>query len=185
MNDGDEFTVGSLTLRIIHTPGHTLGSVCIYCPQERALFTGDTALGLGTVAISPPPHGDMALYLQSLAKLQTIDSAVMLPGHGIAVHDVPAKLQELIDHRHAREEQILKLMAKGKRTVKAMLGAIYPELDKRMLTGRHAPDRGAPRQARAGRPREAERRGVVTLRIAPYTARTKPRGSAYQQGGSA
>ena len=133
MNDGDEFTVGSLTLRIIHTPGHTLGSVCIYCPQERALFTGDTALGLGTVAISPPPHGDMALYLQSLAKLQTIDSAVMLPGHGMAVHDVPAKLQELIDHRHAREEQILKLMAKGKRTVKAMLGAIYPELDKRML----------------------------------------------------
>lgn len=133
VNDGDEFTVGSLTLQVIHTPGHTMGSVCIYMPQEKALFTGDTALGLGTVAISPPPHGDMALYLRSLGKLQTIDSAVMLPGHGIAVHDVPAKLQELIDHRHAREEQILKLMAKGKRTVKAMLGAIYPELDKRML----------------------------------------------------
>ncbi|MEK7248234.1 MAG: MBL fold metallo-hydrolase, partial [Chloroflexota bacterium] len=114
MNDGDEFTVGSLTLRVIHTPGHTLGSVCIYCPEERALFTGDTALGLGTVAISPPPHGDMALYLQSLVKLQTIDSAQMLPGHGIAVHDVAAKLQELIDHRRAREEQILKLMANGK-----------------------------------------------------------------------
>jgi glyoxylase-like metal-dependent hydrolase (beta-lactamase superfamily II) len=134
VNDGDEFTVGSLTLRIVHTPGHTMGSVCIYMPQEKALFTGDTALGLGTVAISPPPHGDMALYLQSLAKLQTIESSVMLPGHGIAVHDVPAKLQELIDHRAAREEQILKLMAKGKRTVKAMLNAIYPELDKRMLT---------------------------------------------------
>ena len=111
-----------------------MGSVCIYMPQEKALFTGDTALGLGTVAISPPPHGDMAHYLQSLAKLQTIESSVMLPGHGIAVHDVPAKLQELIDHRAAREEQILKLMAKGKRTVKAMLNAIYPELDKRMLT---------------------------------------------------
>jgi len=133
MNDGDEFTVGSLTLQIVHTPGHTLGSVCIYIPQERALFTGDTALGLGTVAISPPPHGDMALYLQSLARLQTIDAAVMCPGHGIAVHEVAAKLQELIDHRHAREEQILKLMAKGRRTPKAMLGAIYPELDKRLI----------------------------------------------------
>ena len=133
MNDGDEFTVGSLTLQIVHTPGHTLGSVCIYIPQERALFTGDTALGLGTVAISPPPHGDMALYLQSLARLQTIDAAVMCPGHGIAVHEVAAKLQELIDHRHAREEQILKLMATDKRTPKAMLGAIYPELDKRLI----------------------------------------------------
>jgi glyoxylase-like metal-dependent hydrolase (beta-lactamase superfamily II) len=103
-------------------------------PQEKALFTGDTALGLGTVAISPPPHGSMSLYLESLAKLQTIEASVMLPGHGIAVNDVPAKLQELIDHRRAREEQIMKLMANGKRTVKAMLSAIYPELDKRMLT---------------------------------------------------
>ncbi|MEO6196829.1 MAG: MBL fold metallo-hydrolase [Dehalococcoidia bacterium] len=133
MNDGDEFSVGSLTLRIVHTPGHTLGSVCIYIPQERALFTGDTALGLGTVAISPPPHGDMGLYLQSLAHLQTLDSAVMLPGHGIAVHDVSAKLQELIDHRHAREQQILTLTEKGKNTAKKMLSAIYPELDKRLV----------------------------------------------------
>lgn len=133
VKDGDEFTVGGLTLQIIHTPGHTLGSVCIYIPQEKALFTGDTALGLGTVAISPPPHGDMALYLQSLDRLKAYDSAVMLPGHGIAVHDVRSKINELISHRHAREEQILKLMAKGKRTVKQMLSAIYPELDKRLL----------------------------------------------------
>jgi glyoxylase-like metal-dependent hydrolase (beta-lactamase superfamily II) len=133
VNDGDEFRVGSLTLRIIHTPGHTLGSVCIYCPEEKALFTGDTALGLGTVAISPPPHGDMGLYLQSLARLQTVDAALMLPGHGIAVHDVRSKLEELIAHRHEREAQVLKLLAKGKRTPKAMLGAIYPELDKRLV----------------------------------------------------
>jgi len=49
------------------------------------------------------------------------------------VHDVPAKLQELIDHRLAREEQIVGLIRKGKRAPKAMLSAIYPELDKRML----------------------------------------------------
>jgi glyoxylase-like metal-dependent hydrolase (beta-lactamase superfamily II) len=132
INDGDELTVGSLTLKIVHTPGHTLGSVCIYCPQEKALFTGDTALGLGTVAISPPPHGDMGLYLKSLDKLKELDSAVMLPGHGQAVHDVRAKLDELTSHRLDREKQIVKLMEKGKRTVKAMLSAIYPELDKRM-----------------------------------------------------
>lgn len=133
VNDGDSFIVGSLELQIVHTPGHTLGSVCIYMPQEKALFTGDTAIGLGTVAISPPPHGDMGLYLKSLERLKTLDCAVMLPGHGDAVHNVPAKLQEIIDHRTEREAQILKLMAKGKRTVKAMLNAIYPELDKRVV----------------------------------------------------
>jgi glyoxylase-like metal-dependent hydrolase (beta-lactamase superfamily II) len=133
VHDGDALQVGGLTLEIVHTPGHTMGSVCVYIPEERTLFTGDTALGLGTVAISPPPHGDMALYLESLEKLKGYDSALMLPGHGQAVRDVPHKLQELIDHRHERERQVLKLMADGKRTPQAMLRAIYPELDRRIV----------------------------------------------------
>ncbi len=131
--DGETLSVGGLTLELVHTPGHTLGSVCVYVRQERALFTGDTALGLGTVAISPPPYGDMALYLQSLERLKEYDSALLLPGHGPPVHDVARKLQELIDHRHQREEQVLKLIADGKRTPKAMLRAIYPELDRRII----------------------------------------------------
>jgi len=133
VSDGETFRVGGLDIQVIHTPGHTLGSVCFYMPGERALFTGDTALGLGTVAISPPPYGDMALYLESLARLKTYDCALMLPGHGQTVHDVPSKLQELIDHRHEREDQILGLMAAGKNTPRAMLSAIYMELDKRII----------------------------------------------------
>jgi glyoxylase-like metal-dependent hydrolase (beta-lactamase superfamily II) len=133
IGDGDRITVGRLTLDVVHTPGHTLGSVCLYLREERALFTGDTALGLGTVAISPPPYGDMALYLQSLERLKTMDCALMLPGHGQAVHEVRAKMQELIDHRHDREAQVLRLMSDGKRTPKAMLSAIYLELDRRIV----------------------------------------------------
>jgi len=133
VTDGDTLSVGGLTLEVVHTPGHTLGSVCIYLREERALFTGDTALGLGTVAISPPPYGDMALYLESLERLKGYDCAVMLPGHGQPVHDVRRKLQELIDHRLEREEQVLRLLADGKRTPKAMLSAIYMELDRRIV----------------------------------------------------
>jgi endoribonuclease LACTB2 len=132
-SDGDTITVGGLTLEVVHTPGHTLGSMCLYLREERALFTGDTALGLGTVAVSPPPHGDMALYLKSLERLKGYDCAVMLPGHGQSVHDVRRKLQELIDHRLEREEQVLRLLADGKTTPKAMLSAIYMELDKRIV----------------------------------------------------
>jgi endoribonuclease LACTB2 len=131
--DGDTISVGDLTVEVVHTPGHTLGSMCLYLREERALFTGDTALGLGTVAISPPPHGDMALYLRSLERLKGYDCAVMLPGHGQAVHDVKRKLQELIDHRVEREEQVLRLLSDGKTTPKAMLSAIYMELDKRIV----------------------------------------------------
>jgi endoribonuclease LACTB2 len=131
--DGDTISVGDLTVEVVHTPGHTLGSMCLYLREERGLFTGDTALGLGTVAISPPPHGDMALYLRSLERLKGYDCAVMLPGHGQAVHDVKRKLQELIDHRVEREEQVLRLLSDGKTTPKAMLSAIYMELDKRIV----------------------------------------------------
>jgi glyoxylase-like metal-dependent hydrolase (beta-lactamase superfamily II) len=133
MNDGDIFSVGGLALEVVHTPGHTLGSVCIYLREQRVLFTGDTALGLGTVAVSPPPYGDMALYLRSLERLKTFDCALMLPGHGRAVHEVSRKLQELIDHRLERERQVLQLLADGKRSPKAMLSAIYAELDKRII----------------------------------------------------
>jgi glyoxylase-like metal-dependent hydrolase (beta-lactamase superfamily II) len=133
VSDGDTIAVGGLTVEVVHTPGHTLGSMCLYLREERALFTGDTALGLGTVAISPPPHGDMALYLKSLERLKEYDCAVMLPGHGQAVHDVKRKLQELIDHRLEREEQVLRLLSDGKTTPKAMLSAIYMELDKRIV----------------------------------------------------
>lgn len=133
ISDGTSLEVGGLTLELVPTPGHTLGSVCVYLREERALFTGDTALGLGTVAVSPPPHGDMRLYLESLERLKGYESAVMLPGHGPPVREVARKLQELIDHRHEREEQIVGLIAGGRRTVPAMVGAIYPELDRRII----------------------------------------------------
>ena len=133
MAGGGMLMVGDLTLEVVHTPGHTLGSICIYVREEQALFTGDTALGLGTVAVSPPPFGDMALYLESLERLKGYQSAVMLPGHGPPVHEVQRKLQELIDHRHEREAHVLDLIGKGKRTPRAMLSAIYPELDKRII----------------------------------------------------
>ena len=131
--DGDVLRVGGLTIEVVHTPGHTLGSVCLYLREERALFTGDTVLGLGTVAVSPPPYGDMGLYIQSLERLKRLDAALLLPGHGQTVRDVRAKLQELIDHRLEREQQILRLLADGKRTPKAMLPAIYAELDRRIV----------------------------------------------------
>ncbi len=133
LHDGDTIAVGSLTLQAVHTPGHTMGSLCLLLREEGALFTGDTALGLGTVAVSPPPHGDMALYLRSLERLKGLGAALLLPGHGPPVKDAGRKLQELIDHRLEREQQILSLLAQGKGTVMDLVRAIYPELDRRIL----------------------------------------------------
>ena len=133
LEDGDEIRVGGLLLEVVHTPGHTLGSICLYLRRERALFTGDTVLGLGPVAVAPPPFGDMALYLDSLERLKSYDAALLLPGHGPPVSEPLRKIQELIDHRLAREDQVLRLLAEGKATANGLLAAIYPELDRRLL----------------------------------------------------
>jgi glyoxylase-like metal-dependent hydrolase (beta-lactamase superfamily II) len=130
--DGDVIRVGHLTLRVVHTPGHSTGHVCIFLEEERVLFSGDNVLGLGTTAIPPPPEGDMARYVESLKRMKALDAVLICPGHGPLVHQPERKIQELIDHRHEREEQVLALLREGKRTPAEMVRAIYPELDPRL-----------------------------------------------------
>jgi glyoxylase-like metal-dependent hydrolase (beta-lactamase superfamily II) len=130
--DGDEVKIGTATIRAIHTPGHTEGSLCLMLDEENVLFTGDTILGRGTVAISPPPYGSMTKYLQSLEKLEGSVAERIAPGHGPVIDNPAQKCRELITHRHEREAQILKLLANGKTTVDQLLKAIYPEVDKRL-----------------------------------------------------
>ncbi len=133
VSDGDALHVGALTLRMVHTPGHTAGHLSPFLEDERVLFAGDNVLGMGTTVVPPPPHGDMAKYVDSLRKMQSLNAEVMCCGHGPAVREPNRKLQELIDHRREREEQILSLVRGSKDTVKALVRAIYPELDKRLL----------------------------------------------------
>lgn len=80
LDDGDEVAVGSLTLRVLHTPGHTPGSSCYLCGD--ALFTGDT-LFQGGVGRTDFPGGDAAALRCSLATLAALPGAyTVLPGHG-------------------------------------------------------------------------------------------------------
>ena len=133
VSDGDVLQVGGLTLRMVHSPGHTVGHLSPFLEQGSVLFAGDNVLGMGTTVVPPPPHGDMVQYVESLKKMQSLNAELMCCGHGPLVKEPNRKLQELIDHRREREEQILSLVGEGKETVKALVRAIYPELDKRIM----------------------------------------------------
>lgn len=69
-------------LRIIHTPGHTPGSVCLYFPEEKTLFTGDTlfANGVGRTDFTYSSEKDLLASLKKLAKLP--GETKIYPGHG-------------------------------------------------------------------------------------------------------
>ena len=72
VNDGDAFTVGDLEVEVIHTPGHSPGSVSLWCAEERALFSADAI----------PIPGDMPIYQDILASVQSIQRLKRIEGIG-------------------------------------------------------------------------------------------------------
>lgn len=80
--DGDEITLAGLTFTVLHTPGHTPGSVCLLC--EEAMFSGDT-LFAGTCGRTDLPGGSHFEMMQSLARLAKLEKDYqVLPGHGFS-----------------------------------------------------------------------------------------------------
>src|SRR5439155_3419215 len=78
--DGDVVEVDGLRLTVLHTPGHTRGSVCFY--TEGLLFSGDT-LFYGSIGRTDLPGGDMQQIMSSIVdRLLTLpDDTIVLPGH--------------------------------------------------------------------------------------------------------
>lgn len=82
VNDGDVLQVGSILLKVIATPGHTLGGVVLYCESEKIAFTGDT-LFRGSVGRTDLYGGSYAQLMTSIKKIKNLppDTALMC-GHG-------------------------------------------------------------------------------------------------------
>ena len=81
LKNGDKLYVGDITLKVIHTPGHSRGSVCFL--SSRAVFTGDT-LFHGSIGRSDFPGGDFKELINSINnKLMVLDdNCIIYPGHG-------------------------------------------------------------------------------------------------------
>jgi glyoxylase-like metal-dependent hydrolase (beta-lactamase superfamily II) len=82
MEDGDLVKFGNVTLKVMHTPGHTRGSISLV--GEKSVFTGDTlfAGGIGRTDFPEGSDRDMRLSLKKLLSLP--DDYVVYPGHGVA-----------------------------------------------------------------------------------------------------
>jgi len=121
-SDGDR--VGPFAA--IATPGHSADSVCLL--YDRALFTGDTVLGAGSVFIVPG-EGSLSAYLESLEKLLALELDAICPGHGPVVRDPAAKLREYRDHRLEREGKVVAALDAGARTRDELLDHAWSEVD--------------------------------------------------------
>ncbi|MEG9195439.1 MAG: MBL fold metallo-hydrolase [Candidatus Methanoglobus sp.] len=81
LRGGEVFELGETRLEVIHTPGHSPGSVCFYEPRKRWLFSGDTVFAYGSFGRYDLPGGDGRLLLDSIEKLSKLDVVNLYPGH--------------------------------------------------------------------------------------------------------
>ena len=81
LEDKCRLDLGNYVLDVIHTPGHTSGSICIYEPGHRVLFTGDTVYAEGTLSYISE-SGSVGGYVNSIGRLATVKVDEIYPGHG-------------------------------------------------------------------------------------------------------
>lgn len=83
LKNGDRLTIGTTELSVYETPGHTIGSVALFC--RNRLFVGDTVFFGGAVGRTDLPTGDQKMLIGSLKRiLEFDDECEVYPGHGKA-----------------------------------------------------------------------------------------------------
>lgn len=111
-------------LLAVPTPGHAPDHYAYLF--GKALFSGDAVLGEGSVFIAPDP-GALVGYLQALRRLRDLEPDVLCPGHGPVVRAVDARLQEMLEHRLAREERLRQALRDGARSVDELLDEAWSD----------------------------------------------------------
>ncbi len=118
----------AIALRVMHTPGHARGHLCLYEERTGTLLSGDNVVGLGSVLIDPP-EGNVRDYLESLKRMRALPNlSLMLGGHGPAIANPYRKLDEYISHRLEREAKILEAVQDGATTPQEIVTRVYTDV---------------------------------------------------------
>ncbi len=131
LREGDIVSGDGFELEAIATPGHTANHLAFALRGKNCLFSGDHVMGWST-SIVAPPDGSMSDYVHSLKKLMRRPETFYLPGHGGPVRDGPALVDRYIEHRHAREQAILRRLERGETDIPGLVQSIYIGLDPRL-----------------------------------------------------
>jgi glyoxylase-like metal-dependent hydrolase (beta-lactamase superfamily II) len=107
--DGESLTLdGPIpeTWKVLHTPGHAPGHVCLFDERSRTAIVGDMVASDGTILIAPG-DGDMTTYLAQLERLEALDASLALPAHGDPIDSPSVLFRHYVTHRLKREAKVL------------------------------------------------------------------------------
>ena len=116
LDGGEEITCGRFAFKVIWTPGHSAGHICLYDARHKVLLSGDHVLpritpsvGLHVQAASNP----LADFLDSLKLIGRLEAELVLPGHGDPFNGLPERTAALIAHHQRRLDEIVGLLPPG------------------------------------------------------------------------
>ena len=132
IEDGDRIPVGDGTLLAVHTPGHAPDHLCFFEEATGTLFSADLVVPGSSVVIPASRGGSLAKYLASLRRVLALAPARMLPAHGPLIDDPATVLNQYLEHRQRREDQIVAALGAGDRRPDAIVARIYEGLDPRL-----------------------------------------------------
>ena len=132
--DGDVVTVGNLDLQILHTPGHTPGSISVFIPTHGALFAGDLPMWMGPG--QPHPLGNYAKWVGSMRRILELD--VKMIGWGHAVPTVGRKssrrfLENTLNRVENLKSHVLRCLDSGPATIGEIADGLEPGATHREL----------------------------------------------------
>ncbi|HLH26164.1 MAG TPA: MBL fold metallo-hydrolase [Chloroflexota bacterium] len=130
LDGGEDLTVGPYRLRVLWTPGHTPGHVCLYEPTRRFLLSGDHILPQVNPNVSLDPEtgtNPLPGYLHSLRELAAMAIDLALPGHGEPFADLAARARESLGHQLDRRARLLALLGPHPQTAYALASQVWAD----------------------------------------------------------
>jgi hydroxyacylglutathione hydrolase len=96
LKEGDSVKADGMEFEVMHTPGHTPGSICLYDAKSKTLITGDTVFSDG-VGRTDMPGGNEEQLKESIDRLASLEVSRLLPGHGdVLVCDSPRTVADIM-----------------------------------------------------------------------------------------
>ncbi|MEO1040451.1 MAG: MBL fold metallo-hydrolase [Pseudomonadota bacterium] len=131
IGEGALFKGPGWTIEALHTPGHTSNHLCYALSEENTLFSGDHVMGWSTSVVSPP-DGSMGDYIAQLERIRDRGFNTIRPTHGPAIEEPRPFLDAYIEHRRARERQIVARLEAGETRIRDMVATMYADVDARL-----------------------------------------------------
>jgi glyoxylase-like metal-dependent hydrolase (beta-lactamase superfamily II) len=114
LDGGEEIPCGRFAFRVIWTPGHSAGHICLYDAANKVLLSGDHVLPHITPSVGlhvPTTSNPLADYMDSLRLIGRLEAELVLPGHGEPFRGLPERTEALLAHHRARLDEVVALLA--------------------------------------------------------------------------